>query len=470
LLLYSLCSFNLAYLFQKYSKENALEPLTELPNPLPFVTVQLPIFNEKYVVERLVKKIAEFDYPAELFDIQLLDDSTDETTEICKTLVKQLQAQGLQISHIHRTNRDGFKAGALRDSLSSAKGEFIAIFDADFLPEADFIKKTLPYFENSKIGMVQTRWQHINDDFSALTRAQALALDGHFVVEQTARNKHGHFINFNGTAGVWRKETIIDAGNWQSDTITEDLDLSFRAQLKGWKFHYLTDYTTAAELPAEINALKSQQYRWTKGAIETAKKLLPAVWRSDLSFSNKLQCTYHLTSNLVYLAVLGVAILNLPLIYIKTNLPEFSLYFVFMSIFSLSFIGPAALYYTSQKATYTDWKKRLKSFPIYMSGTMGLTLNNAKAVFDGLIGKKTAFVRTPKFNINTKADKFHTKKYKMAIKPIVFIELFMVFYTFSSLAIAVYYAELAAIPFHFMFFFGFATVSTLTFKHHFAYQ
>lgn len=471
LLIYSLCSLNLAMVFKNWANSRDAAsgaPLAE--GDLPFVTIQLPIYNEKFVVRRLVEKICEIDYPSDRLEIQVLDDSTDETKAISLAIVDEMKARGFIIEHLHRAVRDGFKAGALRDGLAVAKGEFIAIFDADFLPEADFLKQTLPHFATPKIGLVQTRWEHINDNFSPLTRAQALALDGHFVVEQTARNSEGHFINFNGTAGVWRKETILDAGNWHADTITEDLDLSFRAQLRGWQFRYLTDYTTPAELPAEINALKSQQYRWTKGAIETAKKLLPTVWKSALPIRTKLHCTYHLTSNVVYLAVLGVALLNLPLIYIKTNVSEFAEYFVYMSVFSLSFIGPFSMYFLAQRNTYSDWKKRMLSFPVYMSGTMGLTLNNAKAVLDGLVGKKTGFVRTPKFNVFNDSKSIKSTNYKMRLTPIIVLEVLMTIYTFASLSLAVYHLEVAAIPFHFMFFFGFALVSWLTLKHHFSYQ
>ena len=280
LLIYSIESLHLAFTFKnkfKIQKDDSIDELKEFPK----VTIQLPIFNEKYVAKRLIDSVAHIDYPLEQLQIQVIDDSTDETLQISKERVTHYKERGYNIELIHRIDRTGYKAGALKLALETATGEFITIFDADFLPDSNFLKKTLPAFQDKKIGMVQSRWRFVNEDYSKLTRIQALALDGHFVVEQSARNAAGYFINFNGTAGVWRKETILDAGNWQSDTLTEDLDLSFRAQLIGWKFKYLTHYTTNSELPAEINGFKSQQYRWTKGAIETAKKMLPKIWKSD---------------------------------------------------------------------------------------------------------------------------------------------------------------------------------------------
>jgi cellulose synthase/poly-beta-1,6-N-acetylglucosamine synthase-like glycosyltransferase len=264
------------------------------------VTIQLPMYNEMYVVERLIDAVCEIEYPKDKLEIQVLDDSTDETVEVVAKIVKAKQELGFDIQHVRRSNREGFKAGALKEGMKSAKGKYIAIFDADFIPKKDFLRNTLRYFTHDKIGLVQTRWEHLNEDYSILTKIQALALNGHFVIEQTVRNKAGFFIQFNGTGGVWLKECIEDAGNWHADTLTEDLDLSYRAQLKGWKFIYLRDFTTPAELPAEMNALKAQQFRWTKGAIETSKKLLPIVWKGKIPLRVKLQATFNLTNNLVF--------------------------------------------------------------------------------------------------------------------------------------------------------------------------
>ena len=298
------------------------------------VTIQLPLYNEKYVAERLIETVCKIDYPRELLEIQVLDDSTDDTKNLVNKIVKEKKSEGFDIKQIHRKNRKGYKAGALKEGLKKAKGDLIAIFDADFVPNKDFLKNTLKYFTDPKIGMVQTRWEHLNENYSILTRIQALALNGHFVIEQPVRNRAGFFINFNGTGGIWRKECIEDAGNWHDDTITEDLDLSYRAQLKGWKFIYLRDITTPAELPAEMNALKAQQFRWTKGAIETAKKLLPAIWRSKIPMRVKLQSTFHLTNNFVFPFILVVGILNVPLIFIKNSSPH-AIFFNVMSIFDM---------------------------------------------------------------------------------------------------------------------------------------
>ena len=467
LLVYSVEAFYLSLKFKSNYIDKEKEVTPALQKDLPLVTIQLPIFNEKYVLERLMESISKIDYPQTHLDIQILDDSTDESQYLCSELAASYRNKGFDVEHIHRKNREGYKAGALKNGLLTAKGEFVAIFDADFLPKPDFMKQTIPFFQNSEIGLVQSRWKHLNRSYSPLTEAQAIALDNHFVVEQTARNRSGYFINFNGTGGVWRKQTIYDAGNWQADTITEDLDLSFRAQLLGWKFKYLVDYETPSELPAEINAFKSQQYRWTKGAVETARKLLPRVWKSHLSIKEKVQCTYHLTNNIVYIAVFFLAILNLPMIYIKTEMPEYNIYFLILSVFSISFVGPMLMVYFAQNLTSPNWKRNLIFIPVFLSGTMGLAVNNCKAVLEALIGKKSEFVRTPKFNIFNKTDKWKTKTYKAELSAWVFVELLMALYTFVGLSIAVVNLEIAAIPFHAMFCFGFSMMSFLTLKHHF---
>ncbi|HRI31935.1 MAG TPA: glycosyltransferase family 2 protein, partial [Candidatus Kapabacteria bacterium] len=338
------------YYYHKTAGTVRNNPPQQLPDELPVVTVQLPMYNEVYVVERLVSAVCDIRYPKDKLEIQVLDDSTDETVEVTRRLVEEYAAQGFDIKHIHRIDRTGYKAGALKHGLAMARGEFVAIFDADFVPKPDFLEMTVPHFQNDNVGMVQTRWEHLNEDYSFLTRAQALALDGHFVIEQQVRNKAGFFINFNGTAGIWRKKTIEDAGNWHSDTLAEDLDLSYRAQLKGWKFVFLNDVTSPAELPADINALKTQQFRWTKGAVETAKKLLPAVWKSDMPFKVKMECTVHLTSNIVFPFIIMVAMLNVPLVIIKNNVAGYDAYFTLMSVFVLASISTFLFYLYAQKA------------------------------------------------------------------------------------------------------------------------
>lgn len=395
-----------------YHKTRAYNPPVLLAQTeWPQVTIQLPVFNEVYVVERLVKAVCELEYPIDKLEIQLLDDSTDETVEVSRRIVSEYTSKGFDIKHIHRIDRSGFKAGALKSGLETAKGEYIGIFDADFVPNTDFLQKTIPHFQNEKIGMVQTRWEHLNEDYSYLTRAQALALDGHFVIEQQVRNKAGFFINFNGTAGIWRKSCIEDAGNWHADTLAEDLDLSYRAQLRGWKFMFLNDVTSPAELPADINGLKTQQFRWTKGAVETAIKILPMVWKSELPLKIKAECTVHLTSNIVFPFILLTALLNVPLVVIKNTVEGYDSIFTLMGIFVLASVSTFMFYMYAQRAIHLDWRRRLMLFPVFMAGSMGFAVNNTKAVFEALIGKKSAFMRTPKYKIVNGKDDWKKKKY-----------------------------------------------------------
>ncbi len=455
----------LLYYYRK-TGGNAIQDLKLDEGNAPNVTIQLPLFNEMYVAERLIRSVCAINYPKDKLEVQVLDDSTDETQELCKTLVKEYQDRGFDIKYLHRTDRSGYKAGALKEGLAVAKGDFVAIFDADFVPKPEFLEKTIPQFNADNIGMVQTRWEHLNEDYSYLTRAQALALDGHFVIEQQVRNKAGFFINFNGTAGIWRKECIIDAGNWQPDTLTEDLDLSYRAQLKGWKFVFLNDVTSPAELPADINALKTQQFRWTKGAVETAIKTLPSVFKSSLSWKMKFECFVHLTSNIVFPFIILVALLNVPIVVIKNHIGGFDEFYSLMSIFVLASISTFLFYSFAQKAIHLDWQRRLLLFPVFLAGSMGLAVNNTKAVLEAIIGKKTGFARTPKGGIIKKSDKWNKKKYgENRISAIVVIELLLAAYFVIGIGISAYYLEIAAIPFQFMFLMGFGTVGYLSLKH-----
>ena len=431
----------------------------------PMVTIQLPLYNEMYVVERLINAICEIDYPKDKMEIQVLDDSTDETTSIVANIVQQKKALGFDISHIRRGTREGFKVGALKEGMKIAKGEFIAIFDADFIPHKEFLKKTLSFFNDDKVGMVQTRWEHLNGDYSIITKAQALALDGHFVIEQSVRNKSGFFINFNGTGGIWRKKCIEEAGNWHADTLTEDLDLSYRAQLIGWRFVFLKDFTSPAELPSEINALKSQQFRWTKGAVETAKKILPLVWKSKVPLRVKLQSTFHLTNNLVFPFILLAAILNVPLIFVK-NSGSHEAYFAIMSLFVLAFISSFLFYLYSQKDIRTDWRKKIVLFPLFMAGSMGLAVNNSRAVFEGLMNRKSEFVRTPKFKQESEKDSWVGNKYlnrKLGFS--VIVEAILAVYCFIGVLSSIYFLELASIPFQMLFFLGFSFIAYTSIKH-----
>jgi cellulose synthase/poly-beta-1,6-N-acetylglucosamine synthase-like glycosyltransferase len=429
------------------------------------VTIQLPLYNELYVVERLINAVCEIEYPKDMLEIQVLDDSTDETTSITEKIVREKQNEGFDIVHMRRGTREGFKAGALKEGLKTAKGEYIAIFDADFIPHKNFLTKTLSFFSDDKVGMVQTRWEHINGDYSILTKAQALALDGHFVIEQTVRNKAGFFINFNGTGGIWKRACIEDAGNWHADTLTEDLDLSYRAQLNGWRFVFLQDFTSPAELPSEINALKTQQFRWTKGAIETAKKILPLVWRSKIPFRVKLQATFHLTNNLVFPFILLAAILNVPLIFIK-NSGSHQAYFAILSLFVLAFVSSFLFYLYSQKDIRTDWRKKIVLFPLFMAGSMGFAVNNSRAVIEGLLNRKSEFVRTPKFKVVSERDTWMGKRYlsrKLGFS--VYVEAIMAVYCLVGIASSIYFLEIAALPFQILFFIGFSFVSVTSIKH-----
>jgi cellulose synthase/poly-beta-1,6-N-acetylglucosamine synthase-like glycosyltransferase len=466
LFLFGLHGFVMMYYHRKYGHKNPVPDSEFKPDKL--VTIQLPLYNEMYVIERLIDSVCEIDYPKDKMEIQVLDDSTDETTAIVAKVVEEKKKLGFDISHVRRGTREGYKAGALKEGMKIAKGEFIAIFDADFIPQKEFLKKTLSYFTDDKVGMVQSRWEHLNGDYSIITKAQALALDGHFVIEQTVRNKSGFFINFNGTGGVWRKKCIEDAGNWHADTLTEDLDLSYRAQLIGWRFVFLKDFTSPAELPSEINALKAQQFRWTKGAVETAKKILPLVWKSKVPLRVKLQSTFHLTNNLVFPFILLAAILNVPLIFIK-NSGAHELYFAMMSLFVLAFVSSFLFYLYSQKDIHTDWRKRIVLFPLFMAGSMGLAVNNSRAVFEGLMNRKSEFVRTPKFKQESDKDTFVGNKYlnkKLGLS--VFVEAVLAVYCFLGVLSSIYFMELASIPFQVLFTLGFSFIAYTSIKHAYA--
>lgn len=458
--------FVMIYYYLKFKTRRT--PAAGTLDSYPVVTVQLPVFNEVYVVGRLIDAACAMIYPKDKLEIQVLDDSTDETVGVAAQYVERYRKLGYDITHVRRTNRQGFKAGALKEGLVSARGEYVAIFDADFVPRQDFLLKTLPHFTaDPRIGMVQTRWEHINADYSLLTRTQAMALDGHFVIEQAVRNKVGFFINFNGTAGVWKKECILDAGNWQADTLTEDLDLSYRAQLRGWKFKYLNNVTSPAELPSEINALKSQQFRWTKGAIETARKMLPTVWRSDLPMKIKVHATFHLTNNLVFPFIVLAGILNVPLVFIK-HAGAHDTYFAFMSVFVFAFIGSFLFYLFSQKDVYADWRKRIFLFPVFMAGSMGFAVNNSRAVLEGLFKRKSEFVRTPKYSIQSKKDSWRDKTYvPVKISGTVVLEAVLAVYCLIGVVASIYFLEIAAVPFQLMFFLGFTFVSAMSLKHAF---
>jgi len=412
---------------------------------LPTVTVQLPLYNELYVSERLIDSVASLDYPSSKLEIQVLDDSNDESVDIVAEKVNEWKDKGINIKHIRREDRSGFKAGALAYGMEHSKGEFLAIFDADFLPPADFLKRTVPHFNDPEIGMVQTRWGHINEDYSLLTKLQAFGLNGHFIVEQSGRNSAGSFINFNGTAGVWRRQCIDEAGGWSADTLTEDLDLSYRAQMKGWKFHYLSEVITPAELPVIMPAIKSQQYRWNKGGAETARKHLGQVIKHpDLSISTKFHALFHLASSSVFLGLLISTFLSLPILLIKDLHPAFAMLFQLGTVFILGFFSIAYFYWLSAKQTTTGnrfWYY-VKRFPLFISLCMGLSLHNSIAVIEGWIGKKSPFIRTPKFNVTRSQDSWANNKYvKPSLSLGVLVEGLLALYFLGGLGVSIYLQE-----------------------------
>jgi cellulose synthase/poly-beta-1,6-N-acetylglucosamine synthase-like glycosyltransferase len=374
----------------------------KLPTPrgrlkaLPRVTIQLPVFNEMYVVERLITAVCQIRYPRELLEIQVLDDSVDETCAIAKACVERQRQAGHQVVYMHRDNRHGFKAGALENGLKHATGEYVAVFDADFVPAPDFLERTVPFFADPKVGMVQVRWGHLNRDFSILTQAQSIFLDGHFIIEHTARNRSGCFFNFNGTAGIWRRNTIADAGGWQHDTLTEDLDLSYRAQLKGWQFIFLPEIISPAEVPVDMNAFKSQQHRWAKGSIQTAKKLLPTILRSNLPFAVKREAFFHLTNNMAYLLMVLLSVLMPLSMVVRFNHGLYSTLFLDLP-FCLTATASVCIFYVAcQREQGQGWWGRLRYLPFLMSLGIGLALNNAKAVIEALLNEQSGFMRTPK--------------------------------------------------------------------------
>lgn len=471
ILFYSLSQLNLLFNYLKAQKTAGTSSIDKLhidSQELPVVTIQLPVFNELYVMERLLENIADIEYPKEKLEIQVLDDSTDESVKITAAEVQKLQNLGIDIKHIQRTVRTGFKAGALKEGLETARGEFIAIFDADFLPEPDWLLKTVGHFKDPKVGVVQTRWSHLNRDYSILTQVQAFALDAHFTLEQVGRNSKGHFINFNGTAGIWRKETIIDAGNWEGDTLTEDLDLSYRAQLKKWKFVYLEDVTTPAELPIIISAARSQQFRWNKGGAENFQKMFKKVLSSKhLSFKTKFHGILHLLNSTMFLNVLIVAILSIPMLYIKNEYKHLELYFIVMSFFVLSTIIFFICYWYMYRNTYGGGFKKfityIGMFFTFFSIAMGFSLHNSIAVIEGHLGKRSEFVRTPKFNIAAMGTNWKTNIYlRKKLSPNIILEgLLMLYFGFglySAFIVGDQGGDFGLFPFHLMLFFGFGFV------------
>lgn len=466
ILLYSFAQAHLLYHFFRFKKK-----LKPLPSPdwdsMPMMTVQLPIFNEQYVVERLIDSVAAFRYPKDKLEIQILDDSTDETAEIIKKHIRNFPE--LNSKYIHRVNRQGFKAGALKEGLEKAGGEFIAIFDADFVPDPDFLLKTLGFFEDEAVGLVQTRWTHLNENYSVLTRLQAFALDAHFMVEQMGRNSQDAFINFNGTGGIWRKSCILDSGNWQEDTLTEDLDLSYRAQKRGWKFVYRPDIESPAELPPVMSAIKSQQFRWTKGGAECAAKHLGSVLRDNFPFKVKLHATAHLLNSVIFIAVLLVSLSSIPVwwAFLQGWIP--AAYFQGAAVFLIGFVIIAGVYFFANLSLLEySWRSFLRflwELPLFLSVSMGLGIHNTVAVWEGLTGKKSAFNRTPKYNLENKKSTLDKNVYNQSKIPFTtYLEGLMAFVFAVLVTVSLITQTYQMLVFHLMLAIGYGLVSWESFK------
>ena len=454
LAVYGIHRYALVYNYYKNRKRIAGPPpeISEWPR----VTVQLPIYNEKYVIERLVEAIVAFDYPRDLLDIQVLDDSTDETQEVAANCVERYRQLGVPISYIHRDNREGFKAGALQEGLQTARGEFVAIFDADFIPPADFLRRTVPYFLDQKLAMVQTRWSYINRHYSALTEVEAILLDGHFVIEHSSRFRTGLFFNFNGTAGIWRRIAIEDAGGWQHDTLTEDTDLSYRAQLKGWRFKYLQDVECPAEVPIEMTAFKTQQARWAKGLIQTSKKILPKVFESDVPFHTKLEAWYHLTANISYPLMVILSTLLMPAMVIRFYQGWFQMLLIDFPLFMASTFSISSFYLVSQKELYPrKWYRTFLYLPFLMSLGIGLTVTNTRAVLEALLGIKSSFKRTPKYRVEKRGEKSKAAKYRKRLGIVPWIELLIGCYFALTIWYAISNENYFTVPFLLLFVVGY---------------
>jgi cellulose synthase/poly-beta-1,6-N-acetylglucosamine synthase-like glycosyltransferase len=458
LAMYGLHRYWLVYDYFQYSKNVPLAP-PQVTN-WPRVTVQLPIFNERYVIERLAEAVSRFDYPRELLDVQVLDDSTDETQEVARACVERHAAQGMPITYIHRANREGYKAGALENGLKTAKGEFVAIFDADFIPEPDFLRLTIPYFLNpdsgENIGMVQTRWTYLNSDYSLLTTVETILLDGHFVVEHGARSRRGTFFNFNGTAGVWRRKVIDDAGGWQHDTLTEDTDLSYRAQLKGWKFLYLPQIECASELPVDMNGFKSQQARWAKGLMQTAKKILPKVFEADVPWHVKAEAFFHLTANISYPLMIVLSTMLLPVMIVRFQQGWFQMLLIDLPLFLASTCSISSFYLVAQKELRPKtWWRTFLYMPFVMATGIGISVRNAQAVIEAILGKKSEFARTPKFKIEGKKGTFAKKSYKNKAGWMPYAEVLLGLYFSLTVVYAIANENYATVPFLLLFVWGY---------------
>lgn len=454
---YGVHRYFIVYLFLK-NRHRVPQPLSQF-DQLPVITVQLPLFNEIYVVERLLKSVSALDYPRELLQIQVLDDSTDETRNLTAACAERLRERGFDVELLHRPDRTGYKAGALEAGLATARGEFVCILDADFVPRPDLLRSSIHFFTDPKVGMIQTRWGHINRGYSLLTRVQAMFLDGHLLLEQVARSRSGRFFNFNGTAGLWRKTCIAESGGWQHDTLTEDLDLSYRAQLAGWKFVFLNDVVTPAELPVDMNGFKSQQHRWTKGSIQTCKKLLPRIWRSPLPLPIKIEATGHLTSNFAYLLLACLCVLLHP----STGGPQSSWLRTFLldvPIFLSASLSVAVFYICAQRELHPNtWVKEILLLPALIALGVGLSINNGRAVLEAVFNHKSEFKRTPKYGIENKTQAWRSCRYMPLKSLLPIIETGFAIYFSYFVWYALSHGQYLTLPFLVVFQVGFLYVA-----------
>jgi len=466
--IYGLHRYALVYLFLRHRKR-APKPSGKF-DELPFVTIQLPMYNEEYVARRIIERTCRIDYPRDRLQIQVLDDSTDGTCRIARQAVADARAAGFDIEYVHRDNRAGYKAGALSNGLKTAKGEFISIFDADFVPEPSFLKESIHYFTDPKVCVVQTRWEHINRDDSLLTRTQAILLDGHFAIEHVARNRSERFMSFNGTAGTWRRSAIEDAGGWRCDTLTEDLDLSYRAQLKGWRFVFLPKLTSPAELPPEMISFKTQQFRWTKGGVQTAMKMLPKVMLAKLPLKVKVESFFHLTCFTMHLYMFLLVLMFFPVIYVRGVPMEIGSVWrgLFdVSVFTLATLSASVFYIASQVQLFHDWRVAVKYMPVLMAVGVGLCVSNTKAILEALFGKSSEFVRTPKYGntrmVFTAKKSKPTKRRKVNWLACLEFAFGVYMATCAVCSVATLRGSVTA-PFLVIFSFGFFYVSVMTFQ------
>jgi len=460
LAIYGWHRYYIVYLYMKY-RENGPRAAAAL-DPAPVVTIQLPLYNEMYVADRLIEAVCRIEYPRDRLEIQVLDDSTDETQSIAELAVRRFASQGVDIQYYHRADRAGYKAGALEAGLKASRGEFVAIFDADFIPSADFLTHLMPHFADPRVGMVQARWGHINQDYSLLTKIQSILLDGHFVLEHGGRNRSGRFFNFNGTAGAWRRAAIDDAGGWQHDTLTEDLDLSYRAQQRGWRFIFLSDLIAPAEVPVEMNAFKSQQHRWAKGSVQTCRKLLPGILRSDLPLAVKAEAFFHLTANFNYPLMCILSVLMFPSMVIRYNMGWYEMLLIDVPLFFAATFSVCNFYMVCQREIHQDWQTRIKYLPFLMSIGIGLSINNTRAVLEAMFNKASEFTRTPKYRIEGDGDEWVGKKYRQSVAVQPLIELTLGLYFTATVFYALANQIYGTVPFLVLFQIGFLYTGLLS--------